>query len=122
MRSLIIPGFVSLLMVAPVTVSSAPEPLAQPAPHPAPQVVYVNTAQDVSTGTRLLAAGAGAGLGFLASSYLLTTAVVPLTATALGSWGFSPATTGMITSSITTIGLVWGAYAGSVYGHDLVVK
>ncbi|HAS51098.1 MAG TPA: hypothetical protein DCS21_04930 [Gammaproteobacteria bacterium] len=84
--------------------------------------VYADTSKDASTGTRLLATATGAGLGFLASSYILTTTIAPLAATALSTVGLSQATASIVTSSITTIGLVWGTYVGGVYAHDLVTR
>ncbi len=84
--------------------------------------VYADTSKDASPSTRLLATATGAGLGFLASSYILTTTIAPLAATALNTVGLSQATTSIVTSSITTIGLVWGTYVGGVYAHDLVAR
>lgn len=149
MRPLIVPGLMAFLLIAPVYAQSpdaATTPASVAAALPAPvgkaatavstaatQVskevadvtatfdkVYADTAKGASPVTRIMATAAGAGLGFLASSYIMTTAVAPLAATALGNVGLSEATTAIVTSSLTTLGLVWGTYAGGVYANDLV--
>lgn len=76
--------------------------------------------QDPSLMQKLLGAGVGAGLGYVASSYVMTNAIAPLVSMAAFQSGLSDATSTTITSSVTSLGVVWGTYAGSVYGRDLV--
>jgi len=77
--------------------------------------------KNTSPGTReIMAVGIGAGLGFLASGYIMTGTIAPLVSSLSSTLGLSDAATGIVTASVTTVGIVSGTYAGGVYARDLV--
>lgn len=85
--------------------------------------IYADVNKNTSPGAReILAIGTGAGLGFLASGFIMTAWIAPLTASLSSSLGLSNAASGIVTATVTTIGIVSGTYAGGIYARDLVAN
>ncbi len=80
-----------------------------------------NLRQRTSPGMQeVLAVGTGAGLGFLASGWLMTGVLSPLVHSYAAGVGLSELTASLLTASVTTIGIVSGTYAGGMYARNLV--
>ncbi|SDB49887.1 hypothetical protein SAMN05660653_02453 [Desulfonatronum thiosulfatophilum] len=78
--------------------------------------------QNTSPGMQeILAVGTGAGLGFLASGWVMTGILSPMVYGYAGAVGFSELTASLLTASVTTIGIVSGTYAGGMYARNLVM-
>lgn len=83
--------------------------------------VYANANKNMSPGaSEILAIGTGAGLGFLASGFIMNAWIAPVAASLATTLGLSEAATGIVTGSVTTIGIISGTYAGGVYARNLV--
>ncbi|TCT21468.1 hypothetical protein [Thiobaca trueperi] len=83
--------------------------------------VYADANKNLSPGAaEILAIGTGAGLGFLASGFIMNAWIAPVAASLATTLGLSEAGTGIVTASVTTIGIISGTYAGGVYARNLV--
>ena len=83
--------------------------------------IYADVHKNTSPNARqIIAMGTGAGLGFIASGFIMSAWVAPIAASLSSGLGFSEAATGLVTASVTTVGVMSGTYAGSVYARDLV--
>lgn len=68
----------------------------------------------------ILAVGVGAGMGFLVSGLIMASTISPLVWYVTTEIGLSEPAAAILTSSVTTVGVVSGTYAGGVYARDLV--
>ena len=78
-----------------------------------------NLSPDVA---EILAIGTGAGLGFLASGFIMNAWIAPVASSLAMNLGLSEAGVGIVTGSVTTIGIISGTYAGGVYARNLVAN
>jgi len=77
--------------------------------------------RNTSPGTReILAVGLGAGLGFLASGFIMTSTIAPMVWHISSNLGMSPPAANVMASTVTTVGVISGTYAGGVYARNLV--
>jgi hypothetical protein len=122
------PAAINTPAAAPTTATSAVSEAASKASQDVAEVkamfkeIYADVHKNTMTpGAReILVIGTGAGLGFLASGFIMTAWIAPLTVSLSGSLGLSNAASGIVTATVTTIGLVSGTYAGGIYARDLV--
>lgn len=83
--------------------------------------IYADANKNLSPGAaEILAIGTGAGLGFLASGFIMNAWIAPVAASLATTVGLSEAGAGILTASVTTIGIISGTYAGGVYARNLV--
>ena len=85
--------------------------------------VYADANSNLSPGAaEILAIGTGASLGFVASGFIMNAWIAPVASSLATTLGLSANGVGIVTGSVTTIGIISGTYAGGVYARNLVAN
>jgi len=85
--------------------------------------VYTDANRNLSPeASEILAISAGAGLGFLASGLIMNAWIAPAASSLATTLGLSADGVGIVTGSVTAIGIISGTYAGGVYARNLVAN